>query len=123
MASASSGWPRQSISTMAAIFTIPAIRMNSSTRSGIGRLAGLAKFDKYRVSLGYTARNAELFDGKDFNDYQVQLSVGTDLPDGWAIDVGYKFFREQDENSHIIGAKLAKKIEFDTGTLEKPKSD
>lgn len=63
-------------------------------------------------------RNTELFDGTEYDDYQLSLSAGMELPEGWSIDLGYKLAEERDEESHTIGLLLAKTIEFDTGALE-----
>lgn len=77
-----------------------------------------AKFDKYNVALAYTARNSELFNGTEFDDYQIQLSAGMELPEGWTVDAGYKFLEEQNQESHVVGLLFAKTIEFNTGALE-----
>jgi hypothetical protein len=74
--------------------------------------------DKYRIAAAYTARNAELFDGSEFDDYQYQLSAGVNLGRDWWLDVGYKFLQEEDEDSHTIGLMLAKEFKYQSGELE-----
>lgn len=81
-------------------------------------LGAQAKIDKYNVAIAYTGRNSEQVSGLERDDYQFQISAGMDLPEGWTVDVGYRFLEEQDEESHTIGVLFAKAIEFNTGEIE-----
>ena len=82
-------------------------------------LGGRATFnDRYRVNAAYTARNAELFNGTEFNDYQLAASAGVKLWRDWWLDAGYRFLSEQDDDSHYVGLLLSRTIEFETGVLE-----
>ena len=74
--------------------------------------------DQYRINAAYTARNAELFDGSDFDDYQYAASAGMKIWREWWLDAGYKFLEEQGDESHTVGLVLSKTIDFDTGELE-----
>jgi hypothetical protein len=74
--------------------------------------------DKYRINTAYTARNAELFDGTNFDDFQWTASGGMKVWREWWLEAGYKYLEEADEESHTVGLKLSKTFEFDTGSLE-----
>lgn len=82
-------------------------------------LGGKVTVDRYNLAVAYTGRQSELYDGTNYDDYQFQVSAGVELPREWSIDVGYKFAREEAEDSHTVGVMLTKKLEFDTGKLEK----
>jgi hypothetical protein len=69
--------------------------------------------DKYRINAAYTARDAELFDGTDFDDYQYTASAGMKIWRDWWLDAGYKFTQEEDEDSHVFGVLLSKEFEFE----------
>lgn len=77
--------------------------------------------DAYRLSAAYTARNAELFNGTEFDDDQFTVSAGAKIWRDWWLDAGYKFLEEQNEESHTIGLKLSKTIEFDHSFAERMK--
>ena len=81
-------------------------------------LGAEAKMGRYHAAVAHTGRYAELFDNTNFDDYQGQLSAGIDLERGWALDLGYKYLVEAEDESHTIGLLLKKKIAFDTGELE-----
>jgi hypothetical protein len=74
--------------------------------------------EKFRISTAYTARNAELYDGTEFDDFQWTASAGVKLWREWWLDAGYKYLEEEEEESHTVGLKLSKTFEFDTGALE-----
>jgi hypothetical protein len=69
--------------------------------------------EQYRISAAYTARNAELFNGAEFDDYQYTASAGMKVWHDWWLDAGYKFVEEQDEDAHVLGLKLSREIEFE----------
>ncbi len=77
-----------------------------------------AKMGRYHGAIAYTGRYAELYNGTEFDDFQLQVSAGIDLDRGWTLDLGYKFLQEAEEESHTVGLLLEKKIEFNTAELE-----
>jgi hypothetical protein len=82
-------------------------------------LGGKVTVDKYNLAVAYTGRQADLYNGTNYDDYQFQVSAGMELPREWTIDVGYKLTRDEGEDGHTVGVMLKKKFEFDTGKLEK----
>jgi hypothetical protein len=77
--------------------------------------AGLeAKSGKYHAAAAYSVRQADLFNGTQFDDWQYQLSAGMDVGSGWSLDIGYKVLTEAEEESRILGLMLIKTMEIDT---------
>ena len=74
--------------------------------------------EKYRINTAYTARNAELLDGTNFDDFQWTASGGMKVWREWWLEAGYKYLEEADEESHTVGLKLSKTFGFDTSSLE-----
>ncbi len=84
------------------------------------------KVDRYNIAVAYTFNQNDGFgtrSGDDFNVQQFQISGGVEIYDGWELDLGYKYLQERDEDTHVVGLMLAKEIEFNTGKLNRLKSE
>lgn len=68
-------------------------------------------FDRYHVAVSFTGRDVN-DTGGDFDDYLFQVSAGTEIYDGWGLDVGYRLSEEENEQVHIVGVLFAKEFEF-----------
>jgi hypothetical protein len=77
--------------------------------------AGLeSKLGKYHAAAAYSMRQAHLFNGSHFDDWQYQLSAGKDVGSGWSLDLGYKVLMEAGKESRIFGLMLIKTLDIDT---------
>lgn len=69
--------------------------------------------ERYNVAVSYTARPREFADDTaDLDDHMLAISGGTELRNGWSIDLGYKYAVEDDVDSHTVGLLLAKSFSF-----------
>jgi len=76
--------------------------------------AGLLEYQNWNLALSYTGKFVENPDGSDRTDYAFQASAGYAFDFGVTADVGYKYDRAQEIDSHIFGVLLTYEIGFGT---------
>lgn len=77
-------------------------------------VGGSLGFDRYNVTASYTMRDRDVSGSPDIDDTLFAVSVGMELVDGWAGDIGYKYAEEDSVESQTVGIHLAKTFEFST---------
>ena len=70
-------------------------------------------FGQWNVSGSYTLRETDVAAGPDVTDHLAQLSAGYEFANGLTLDAGYRYSREEDIDTHIVGILLT--YEYDVG--------
>ena len=63
-------------------------------------------FGPWNVSGSYTLRETDVSGGSDVTDHLAQLSAGYQFESGLTLDAGYRYSREDDIETHIVGVLL-----------------
>ena len=63
-------------------------------------------FGPWNVSGSYTLRETDVVGGPDVTDHLAQLTAGYEFQSGVTLDAGYRYAREDDVETHIIGVLL-----------------
>ncbi|MDX2263789.1 MAG: hypothetical protein NW215_02295 [Hyphomicrobiales bacterium] len=78
-------------------------------------LGGKMEVNKFNLALSYTYRPFETLDGEEFEDHLATVSAGYEIRDDLLLEVGYRYLTNEEEDTHTVGVKLTKEVEFSNG--------